>query len=364
MDSHFYCVIMAGGIGSRFWPVSRAARPKQFLDFGSGQSFLQATYQRFEGLIPAENIIVVTLVQYRELVKEELPSLPEENLLCEPYNRNTAPCLAYATYVLLKRDPQAIIVATPSDHLIVGLEMFRETVRKALGYASTTESLITLGIVPTRADTNFGYIQVKGGKTGSSQDKPLKVKTFVEKPDAALAQVFIGSGEFFWNSGMFVWKASVIRSEMERYLPQMTNLFKGWDKYLGTSNEAAFIERVYADMMRVSIDIGVMERTDNAWLFPAAFTWADIGNWESFYDNLSDKDEDGNSVKTSGKLLLQEDKNSVIYSGAGNKLVVVKGLEDYIVIDTDDILMICPRDDNKIKEVISQIGMPEYEEYR
>lgn len=364
MNSHHYCVIMAGGIGSRFWPLSRAARPKQFLDFGTGKSFLRLTYDRFFRIIPHENIIVVSLTQYKDLVMEHLPELSPKNLLLEPFNRNTAPCLAYATYEILKRDPQAVIVATPADHMIGDLDLYEKAIINALDFASENESLITLGIVPDRPDTNFGYIQVVGGKESYQDDKLLKVKTFTEKPDADLAEVFVKSGEFLWNSGIFVWQASVIREELEKYLPQVTRLFRGWEDYMGTPEEQAHIDKAYADMGRVSIDYGVMEKTDKVCLYPARFGWADIGNWESFYGYISGKDLNGNSVKTAGKHLLQGDHNNVIYSKTEGKLVAIKGLEDYIVIDTDDILMICPRDDKKIKEVISHIGLPDYEEYR
>ncbi len=364
MNPHYYCVIMAGGIGSRFWPISRVSKPKQFLDFGGRKSFLRMTYDRFTGIIPPENIVVVSLAQYADLVREHLPELSDENLLLEPYNRNTAPCLAYATYSLLKRDPEAVIVATPSDLLIGDLGMFEQTIGDALDYASDHDSLITLGIVPDRPDTNFGYIQVTGGKESYNQSIPVKVKTFTEKPDLELAKVFLASGEFLWNSGIFVWQASVIRREMEEYLPEVTKLFKGWESELGSPCESAFLEKVYMNMERMSIDYGVMEKTDKAWLYPAKFGWADIGNWESLYGYLAEKDPDGNAVKNSGKTLLQQDRDNVIYSYAKNKLVAVKGLENYVVIDTDDILMICPRDDRKIKEVISQIGMPGFEDYR
>ncbi|MBR6280808.1 MAG: mannose-1-phosphate guanylyltransferase [Bacteroidales bacterium] len=364
MNSHFYCVIMAGGIGSRFWPISRFSKPKQFLSFGGQKTFLRMTYDRFSGIVPPENIIVVSLAQYADLVREQLPELPAENLLLEPYNRNTAPCLAYATYSLLKRDPEAVVVATPADHLIGDLGLFEETISAALAYAAGNDSLITLGIVPDRPDTNFGYIQATGGKESYNQNIPVKVKTFTEKPDQELAEVFLASGEFLWNSGIFVWQASVIRGEMEQYLPEVTELFRGWESRLGTPEEGAFIEKVYMNMERISVDYGVMEKTEKAWLYPAKFGWADIGNWESLYSYLSAKDADGNAVKNGGKTLLQQDRDNVIYSTAKNKLVAVKGLENYIVIDTDDILMICPRDDRKIKEVISQVGMPGFEEYR
>ena len=364
MNKHHYCVIMAGGVGSRFWPISREAKPKQFLDLSRrGKSFLRMTYDRFLGIIPKENIIVVSLTKYKDLVLEQIPELPEENLLLEPYNRNTCPCLTFATFSLLKRDPEAVMVATPSDLLIGDLDLFEKTITSALEFAEKNESLITLGIVPDRPDTNFGYIQVTGGNMSLTQDKPVKVKTFTEKPDAELAEVFIQSGEFLWNSGIFVWQASLIRKELEKYSPEVTRPFKGWESHFGELDEAAFLEKVYMNMERLSVDYGVMEKTDKAWVYPASFGWADIGNWESLYRYLADKDGEGNALQT-GKKLLQQDRNNVILSTDSKKLIAVKGLENYVVIDTEDVLMICPRSDKKIKEVIANIGLPDYEDYR
>lgn len=364
MNTHYYCIIMAGGIGSRFWPISSENKPKQFLDMSdTGKSFLRRTYDRFVSIIPEDNIIVVSLTRYKDLVMEQLPELKEENLLLEPYNRNTAPCLAFATYSLLKRDPQAVVVATPSDHLIGDEDIFHNTLSAALEYATQNESLITLGIVPDRPDTNFGYIQATGGKDSYAANRPVKVKTFTEKPSAELAEIFLSSGEFLWNSGIFVWQAKTIREEMERYIPEVTRLFNGWEGALGSCDEKRFLEKAYMNMERMSIDRGVMEKTERAWVYPAKFGWADIGNWESLYGYLAEKDINGNAVKV-GKSIMQDNKDSIVYSSNKGKLIAVKGLEDYIVVDTDNVLMICPRNDKKLKEVIAQTGLPEYENFR
>lgn len=353
---------MAGGIGSRFWPISRADKPKQFLKFSFlGGSFLRLTYDRMKQVIPEENIIVVSLTKYKDLVKEHLPELKDENLLLEPYNRNTAPCITFATYYILKRDPLAVTVVTPADHLIPDQENFNDTLGKALAYAAGADSLITLGVVPTRPDSNFGYIQVAGV---FEDEKPVKVKTFTEKPDEDLARVFIDSGEFLWNSGIFVWRASAIRDELERYAPEITSLWKDYKDSLGTPAQEQAVSKIYTDCPRVSIDYAVMEKTSNAWVYPADFKWADIGNWDSLYENLAVHDKHGNAINIAGKSLMEDDSRSIVYTTGAKKLIALRGLEDMIVIDTDDVLLICPRDDDKFWSFLSELAMPEFNDYR
>lgn len=361
---HCYCVIMAGGTGVRFWPVSRAAKPKQFLDVAdTGKTFIQSTYERFLRVVPKENILIVTGDRYRDIVMEQLPDLAPENLLLEPYSRNTAPCIAYATYTLLKRDPQARMVVTPSDHMIDNEELFAETIRKAFDYIEENDVLMTLGVVPTRPDTNYGYIQAYGGSDVYKNDKPMQVKTFTEKPDRDLAKVFISTGEFFWNAGIFLWKAETIRKKMEKYLPEVTALFKGWENALGTSVEYEFIARAYTGCRNISIDYGVMEKTDKAWMYPVKFGWGDIGTWESLYNIIPEKDANGNAISAE-KTLIENTRNVLVVSPEKKKLIAIKGLEDYMVVDTEDALVICPKDDKKFKDFISGLGMPEYEKYR
>lgn len=362
--SHRYCVIMAGGIGTRFWPVSRTAKPKQFLDVAdTGKTFIRSTYERFAKVVPQENILVVTGDRYRDIVMEQVPELDPQNILLEPYSRNTAPCIAYATYKLLKKDPQAMVVATPSDHLIEDEDLFVKTIDKAFEYIQDKDILMTLGVAPTRPDTNYGYIQACGGREACKKDEPLPVKTFTEKPDREIAKVFISTGEFFWNSGIFLWKAETIRQEMERYLPEVTGLFRGWENALDSPIESEFITRAYTDSLNISIDYGVMEKTSRAWIYPVRFGWSDVGSWESLYNIIPDKDLKGNACSAE-KTLLEDTSDTLIVSPEKKKLIAIKGLEDFVVIDTDEVLLICPKDDRKFKDFITGIGMPDYEKYR
>lgn len=359
-----YCVIMAGGTGTRFWPVSSTARPKQFLDVAdTGKSFIRITYERFMKIVPKENILIVTADKYKELVTEQIPDFDPDNILLEPYSRNTAPCIAYATYKLLQRNPDARMVVTPSDHMIADEDAFVQVINDTFDYVDTNDVLMTLGVLPTRPDTNYGYIQACGGKNAYMQEKPMPVKTFTEKPDRELAKVFIGTGEFFWNSGIFVWKAQTIREEMEKHLPEVTGMFKEWERVLGTRIESDFVARAYTDCPNISIDYGVMEKTDRAWMYPAKFGWTDIGTWESLYNYIPRKDGHGNAFNMPHTLI--EDSNNVLaISTDKKKLFAIKGLEDFVIVDTDDVLMICPKDDRKFKDFISGIAMPKYEKFR
>lgn len=364
MNNHNYCVIMAGGIGSRFWPASTEKKPKQFLDILPGQNtLLRTTYERFLDLVPAENILVVTQERFKNLVAESIPELPLQNLLLEPYGRNTAPCIAYATYKLLKRDPEAVMIATPSDHIIGDTDIFEATVRQALDYAACHDALITLGILPDHPDTHFGYIQAAGGAIDMDKSEPLKVKTFTEKPSEELADVFIQSGEFLWNAGIFIWKAKTIKEEMEKLMPVITNLFVGWENAIDTVMEREFLQKAYAESLKTSIDYAVMEKTSKACVIPSKFEWHDVGTWSSLYNYTDKKDRKGNAV-IADKCLIGESEEDFIFSTEKDKLIVVKGLKDYLVINTDKVLMICPRDDENTKGVITQIALPGYEEFR
>ena len=364
MNSKFYSVINAGGTVTRFWPISKASRPKQFLEIAeTGKSFLRSTYERSTGIVPAENILVVTTDRLGCLVREQLPELREENLLLEPYGRDTAPCIAYATYTLLKRNPDATMVVTPADHIILDADAFRADILAAMEYSSGKDVLMTLGIQPVRPDPNYGYIQVSGGRCSTDRHEAVKVKTFTEKPDVELAKVFISSGEFFWNSGIFVWRADSIRSEMERHLPEVTRLFAGWENAIGSPVEDMFIEKAYSDCIKISIDYGVMEKTDKAWLYPARFRWSDVGTWESLYNIVTRKDDNGN-VCNSHYVLSRDNVESLIVSENKNKLMAISGLKEFVVIDTDDVLLICPKSDKRVKDIMSGLAMPGYEKFK
>ena len=305
----------------------------------------------------------MTAEKYHDIVCEQLPQLSEENLLLEPYARNTAPCIAYATYKLLLRNPDAHVVVTPSDHVIDNEELFVETILNAFRYVEENDVLMTLGVVPTRPDTNYGYVQACGGQAAMTSSEPMPVKTFTEKPDKDMASLFISTGEFFWNAGIFLWKAKTICSELKRHLPEVDGLFEGWDKALGSKIESEFILRAFTDCPNISIDYGVMEKTDRAWIYPVKFGWSDIGTWESLYTYFPDKDNLENAIKTD-KCLLEGTRNVLALTTEKKKLIAIKGLENYMVIDTDDALIICPKDDKSFKDFISGIAMPEYEKYR
>lgn len=362
--NNFYCVIMAGGSGTRFWPMSRLSRPKQFLDMAdSGKTFIRQTYERFLKIVPQENILIVSSKRHEDIVKKEIPEISEENLLLEPYSRNTAPCVAYATYTLLKRNPNALMVVTPSDHIIENEEMFVDNISKAFEHVSKNDVLMTFGVIPTRPDTNFGYIQACGGRGVYEKKEPMPVKTFTEKPSQELAKVFIETGEFFWNSGIFIWKAEVIKEELEKHLPEITSPFRGWENAIGSKIENDFVARAFTDCQNISLDRALMEKTERAWIYPVEFWWAEIGTWETLYKIMPKKDTMGN-VYNIDKALLKHDKDTLIISNNKEKLIAVKGLENFMVIDTEDVLVICPKNDSQFKDFISGIAMPEYEKYR
>ena len=364
MNTDQYCVIMAGGGGNRLWPLSRESRPKQFLmASGFRTSLIRLAFNRCRGLVPDSNIFIVTPSRFKSLVEEQIPELPAENLMPEPYGRGTAPCTAYITYRLLKRNPNAVVAMLPADLIIHDVPKFQDSVKASLDYASANQVLITLGVVPRHPDTEFGYIQVRGGRKALDGGKPAKVKTFTEKPDKELAKVFCQSGEFFWNSGVFVWQAEVIRREMEKFIPATTAMFKGWENKLDTPEEAKFVEHAYAGCENQSIDFGVMEKTDKAWLFPAAFDWNDIETWDSVASTLKDRDELGNATNVRRKLFA-DNRDSLIISKNENKVIAVKGLHNFIVVDTPDVLLICPKDDSDYRDFVADTALPEFDDVR
>ncbi len=354
-----YCVIMAGGIGSRFWPISRTSRPKQFLDIlGTGKSFIRHTYERFAKIVPPENFLVVTNQSYASLVLEEIPELKPHQVLGEPLGRNTAPCIAYAAFRLLAVNPDAEMIVTPSDHLILNEDEFCKAIEEAVGYVREHAVLMTIGIKPSRPDTGYGYIQIEPGK---GKHNPIqKVKTFTEKPNLEMARVFVESGEFFWNAGIFIWKVIDILHALRRHLPETEQLFASIGQYYNTDSEAEHVAQVYSQCRAISIDFGIMEKADNVCVRCSDFGWSDIGTWGSLYQ-YSDKDENGNV--TGGDTALYDTRDCIVKMPEG-KLAVVEGLSDYIVVENDNVLMICPKsNEQNIKKFIDDARYSKGDKY-
>jgi mannose-1-phosphate guanylyltransferase len=287
MNKKDYCIIMAGGVGSRFWPLSRTSNPKQFLDIlGIGKTLLQQTFDRFNKLIPAENIYIVSNTEYYDIIREQIPEMPVENILLEPYRRNTAPCIAYASYRIKVKDPEARMVVAPSDHLILKEEAFLKVVKDGLEFVGEHDNLLTIGIQPSRPETGYGYIQVDSNHIIENDEVVFnKVKTFTEKPDIKLAKVFLESGEFFWNSGIFFWSVESILNSLKEFLPEINKSFSDGIGLYGTDGEAAFIQETYSGCKNISIDYGIMEKADNVYVLTADFGWSDLGTWGSLYDH-------------------------------------------------------------------------------
>ena len=347
-NSHRYCVIMCGGIGARFWPYSRTALPKQFIDFfGTGRTLLQMTYDRISRLVNPSNIIAVTNGMYAPLVREQLPELPPENVLYEPTRRNTAPCVAWAAHHIQALDPEASMIVTPSDHLITRENEFEAAVREGFAFVESNDALLTLGVKPTRLETAYGYIQ-----TGKHiQGNISKVKTFTEKPDIKLAEVFVSTGEFFWNAGIFMWTAANFLSALEAYCPEVAAAFdQGTDVY-GTPAETAFIAKAFPACPAISIDYAVMEKAQNVYVETVSFGWNDLGTWGALYDN-SPKNRQGNVTQNCNVLAYNATGN--ILAVRGNKLVVIDGLENFIIADSGDVLLICPKShEQQIRQMVN-----------
>lgn len=354
MDKNNYCVIMAGGVGSRFWPLSRTAKPKQFLDIlGTGRTFLQQTFDRYSKLIPTENFRIVTNLKYKELVLEQLPQLTEEQVLLEPLRRNTAPCVAYAAYKIETQNPNANLIVAPSDHLIYKEEEFIRQLRNGLDFVQENDALLTLGIKPSSPETAYGYIQVKTKAGFRELENLYEVKTFTEKPDLQMAEIFIESGEFFWNSGIFIWSLQSILKALKQHLPDVSALFANGGKLYNTENEVHFINKTYSECPAISIDYGIMEKAENVFVLTTEFGWSDMGTWGTLYDNR-EKDEDGNVI--GGDNILTYDTTNCIINVSGEKVAVLHGLDGYIVAESNDTLMICRKEDELlIKKFVTDV---------
>jgi len=355
MDKNHYCVIMAGGIGSRFWPLSKTERPKQFLDIlGTGRTLLQQTYDRFHKIIPSNQIFIVSNLEYKEIIAEQLPELPVENILLEPLRRNTAPCIDYANFRIYKENREAKIVVAPSDHLIIKEEEFIRSVKQGLEFVAANDALLTLGIVPSRPETGYGYIQsIEKNVPGYDTLALRKVKTFTEKPDIELARVFINSGDFYWNAGIFFWSLESIMKAFETFLPEIHFLFKDGLEIFGTEDEAGFINETYGNCRNISVDYGIMEKAENVFVLISDFGWSDLGTWGSLYEQLQ-KNVHQNSV--TGKHVFLYDSTGNLVNVQDDMLVVLQGLEDYIVVQNEKIILVCKREEEqKIKQYVNDI---------
>jgi mannose-1-phosphate guanylyltransferase len=358
-NKNYYVAIMAGGIGSRFWPMSRTALPKQFLDvLNTGKTLVQWTYERYAKFIPAENIFIVTSEEYVDIVKTQLPMLPIDNILAEPSKKNTAPCIAYISFKLAQMNPDAKCIVAPSDHLILEEDRFQAIALKALDFVENIKALVTLGIQPTHPNTGYGYIQYEGLEVAK---EVFKVKTFTEKPDVEIAKSFIESGDFLWNAGIFAWKISSILAAFEKYQPEMYELFDQEKMHFNTLAENAAIQKIYPQCTNISIDIAIMEKANNVYVMPASFGWSDLGTWNSAYENM-EKDYLGNAVASDNVIVI--DATKCMINSPKDKLVLVQGLDDFIVIDTKDVLLICSRDkEQSIKEYVAEVKRNKGDKY-
>jgi mannose-1-phosphate guanylyltransferase len=350
-DPNIYVAIMAGGIGSRFWPLSRVNYPKQFLDIlGTGRTLIQQTFDRFAALVPPGNIFVVTANEYLDITKEQLPGIPVENILGEPFRKNTAPCIAYISFKLQQKNPDASLIIAPADHLILNEGKFIDVCRQALDFVNHFNALITIGIKPTYPNTGYGYIQHEGVEAIPSI---YKVKTFTEKPNRELAQTFIASGDFLWNSGIFVWQIRRGIEGFRKYLPEMYELFYSEQEKLNSEEEKQVIEQIYPQCPNISIDFGLMEKAENVYVIPASFGWSDLGTWNSAWENM-EKDYLENAV--AGRNVIVFDTTRCMIHVPDEKLVVLQGLENYIITDTKDVLLICQKEkEQEIKEYVTEV---------
>lgn len=359
MNANHYVAIMAGGIGSRFWPMSRTAYPKQFLDIlGTGKTLIQWTFERYANFIPKENIYVVTSEEYSDIVAAQLPHIPKENILAEPSKKNTAPCVAYIAFKLMQKNPLASLVVAPSDHMILDTETFVTITKKALDFVDNNESFITLGIKPTYPNTGYGYIQYD---TNAIQDDIHKVKTFTEKPELELAKTFLESGDFLWNAGIFVWKAKDVITEFAAQQPEMFDLFDAEKDNFNKPQEKEAINRIYPQCTSISIDFAIMEKAKSVCVIPSSFGWSDLGTWNSAYDNI-EKDYLGNAVASKDTIII--DATKCMVSAPDGKIVVLQGLDEFIVVDTKDALLICKKDkEQAIKEYVAEVKRSKGDKY-
>ncbi len=349
-NKDYYAVIMAGGVGSRFWPLSTAKFPKQFHDMlGMGETLLQSTFNRLTKVVPHENILILSNEAYNDIIKEQLPKITQEQIILEPAMRNTAPCILLAALKIKKRNPNAVMIVAPSDHFINNEEAFSSDINLAFEAAMKADILITIGIKPTFPNTGYGYI-----KYGKEEAKDLqKVEVFTEKPTLRNAKKYLEEGNYFWNAGIFIWKASLIADSFNAYLPEMFNLFHEGELVLNTSKEEGFVQEAYPKAQNISIDYAIMEKSDAVYVIPSSFKWSDLGTWGSLYEELA-KDEYENAV-VNAQLIPEEATGNMIYTH-NSKVVVVDGLKDFIIVDDEDVLLIVPKEKEQyIKEIRNKV---------
>ena len=340
---------MAGGVGSRFWPMSTQEYPKQFIDvFGTGRTFIQMTVDRFEGVVSPENVWIVTSEKYADIVKEQLPEVPSNHVLLEPCRRNTAPCIAYVAWRIKSQDPKANLVVAPSDHIVLKPEEFRRVIQSALKFTANSDAIVTLGMKPTRPETGYGYIQADLTSASLRNKQIFRVDSFKEKPDLKTAQQYIKHSEYYWNSGIFIWNVNTIVNSLRMYAPEISQIFERLLQFYGTEQEQAMIDENFPKCPNISIDYAILEKAEEIFVMPADFGWSDVGTWGSLI-TLADKDENGNAVI--GKdVKLYESKNCMVHTSQERK-VVIQGLDGYIVAEKDNTLLICKMsEEQRIKE--------------
>ncbi len=352
---------MAGGIGSRFWPMSRNDFPKQFLDIlGNGQTLIQQTYRRFLTICPPENIFIVTNESYVEHVTRQLPELQANQILAEPLRRNTAPCVAYAAHKIHALNPNANLVVAPSDHVIKDEARFIEAIKKGLTFTEAGNHLLTIGIQPSRPDTGYGYIQFQD--TDSQEEFSIsRVKTFTEKPNLEMAKFFLKSGEFLWNAGIFLWRADSVLNAFREHLPDMHALFEEGQALYNTPQESAFIKKTYEQCTNISIDYGIMEKAKNVYVLSAEFGWSDLGTWKSLYEELP-HDESANAVV--GQHVMLDKSSHCIINIPKDQLAVIQGLDNFIVAYSNNVLLICPKDDEQqVRNLVNDVKIKKGDRY-
>jgi mannose-1-phosphate guanylyltransferase len=339
MNENNYLVILAGGAGSRFWPISSEELPKQFLDIlGCGRTLIQLTLERFNGLIPKENVWVVTAEKYREIVMEQLPEIPSSNILCEPCRRNTAPCICYVSWKIKKLNTKANIVVSPSDHLVVDIQAFQSAIDDSLSFAAETDAVVTLGLKPTRPETGYGYIKADLTYSSSRKHNIFRVDEFKEKPTLEVAKEYIQSPNYLWNSGIFIWNVNTIINAFRVYEPEVSSIFEGLMPYYGTDKEQNKIDESYPQCKNISVDYAILEKAEEIFVFPASFSWSDLGTWNSLREQ-SDMDKYGN-VCIGDNIKLYDTYNTIVHT-CDKKEVIVEGLDGYVVAEKEGKLLVC-----------------------